>query len=253
MRIPLAALVAALAFGQAGAVTTIRTAAQTESEPKYLPAEDGKGIRGLCVDLYRAIEQADPNLRFVGDQAALPLKRLETMVERGELDAFCGLVRNAEREARFVYAEPALYNVAYRVAIRADDRVSVAGWDDVRKLGADGILLVNQGSGAVKRLEEFGGLKIDAGGRTTGENLSKLLAGRGRFYYYRTPGLKGEIRRAGLADKIRILPATLDVTPFYLLFNKAVPRATVEAVNRALAQLQARGELARILDRWDDE
>jgi hypothetical protein len=40
----------------------IRTAAQEGTEPKFI-AGDGERIVGMCVDLFRAIEQLDPNSR----------------------------------------------------------------------------------------------------------------------------------------------------------------------------------------------
>jgi ABC-type amino acid transport substrate-binding protein len=227
----------------------IRTAAQEDSEPKYL--NEGGKVVGLCIDIMRAIERLDPGLRFSGEQTWLPLMRLEHGVRNGKLDMACGFVRNREREAAFQIVLPRLFPVQYRLVVRAGDDPSVRSWDDVRKLGADGVILVNSGRGPARRLEEMGGLLIDSGGRTTANNLQKLASGRGRFFYYRTPGLTSELRRSGVKDKLRLLPVVLESQDFFMMLGKHVPQDRVERLSAAVRTLQDSGELARLLDKWD--
>lgn len=249
-------LVARLALVALGALVSpsllaaeIRTAAQEDSEPKYL--DEGGKVVGLCVDIMRAIEGLDPGLRFSGEQNWLPLLRIEHEVRNGRLDMACGFVRNREREADYQIVLPRLFPVQYRLVVRAGDEVRVRDWDDVRRLGAAGVILVNSGRGPARRLEAMGGLLIDSGGRTTLSNLRKLASGRGRFFYYRTPGLTSELRRSGVQERLRVLPAVLESQDFYMMLGRHVPKQRVARLGAAVQALEDSGELARLLDKWD--
>lgn len=230
----------------------IRTAAQEDSEPKYAYLKEGGQVVGLCVDIMRAIEKIDPSLKFSGEQTWLPLMRIEHRVQNRALDMACGFIRNKEREAKYQIITPRLFPVQYRLVVRADDNINVQNWDDVRKLGTDGIVLVNSGSGPARKLEEMGGVLIDSGGRTTVNNLQKLASGRGRFFYYRTPGLTSELNRSDVKHKLRVLPVVMESQDFYMMLGKHVPKDTVGRLNAAVKTLETKGELARLLDKWDE-
>ncbi|QNM97469.1 substrate-binding periplasmic protein [Chitinimonas koreensis] len=246
-----AAPLLALLLSTLALAADLRTVAQDATEPKFVIA--GGKVTGLCIDIYRAIEKADPGLRFTGDQAAMPLARAESEMAAGNIDANCGLVHNKERDQAYVFIDPPLFPVDYLLLTRRDDPIEVASWDEVRKLGAKGQVLVNAGTGQVKRLEDMGGLTIDASAKLPQQNLQKLASGRGRFYYVRSLGLRGELKRAGVADQLRIPSRAIESTPFHLLLGKHVPKDVVERVRKAVAQLAASGELARLLDKWDDQ
>ncbi|MBY0238458.1 MAG: transporter substrate-binding domain-containing protein [Burkholderiaceae bacterium] len=248
--IVIAAIAAAAWTAPAQAVARIelRTAAQQASAPKFVHADHG--VAGLCIDIYRAIEKTDPLLRITGDQRWRPLLRLEAELRGGALDIGCGLIRSREREADLVYADPALFSVSYHLVARADDPVEIQSWDDVRGLGDKGVILAIHGFGQVTRLREMGGLSVDAGAVDAGTNLRKLVAGRGRFYYHRSPGIAAEIHKAGLEGKVRVLPVMMDSQRFFMVLGRHVPGATLARLKRALAQLDASGELKRLAGKW---
>lgn len=248
MRLALA-LAAWLAAAPASA-TDLRTAAQEDSEPKYWN-ENGKVV-GLCVDIMRAMEKVDPALHFVGDQQWMPLKRIELLLRSGELDTACGFIRTKDREASYRVIEPRLFPVKYHLVVRADDKVAVHNWDEVRALGNEGVILVNAGSGPVRHLEEQGGLLVDSGGRNSIQNLQKLQGGRGRFFYYRIPGLSSEIRRAGLRGKVRPLQPPIEVQDFYLMAGRHLSPDTLARLGAAVKALDDNGTLAQLLDKWDE-
>jgi polar amino acid transport system substrate-binding protein len=240
-----------LAFG----VTEMRTAAQNASEPKFIALvdEDGrKSVGGICIDIMRAMERIAPEIRFVGDQTWQPLKRLEAMVENGNLDVACGLLHGVARETKFNYIEPPLFPVNYYLIVREDDDVQVENWNDVRKLGAQGVILVINGFGIINRLNELGGLTIDSGAYDSKANLDKLLARRGRFYLHRSPGINAEIRKAGMQGKVKILPTPMHTESFHMVVSKKLPAETVEAIRKAIVTLDRNGELKRIVDKWND-
>jgi ABC-type amino acid transport substrate-binding protein len=247
----------AVAFAVAGPVgaTDIRTVAQEGAFPKFVALEHaGKPpIGGLCVDIMRAIERIEPELHFVGDQQWVPLIRIEVGMTAGKIDAACGLIRTSERKAKFDFIDTPLFPVNYLLVVRAADDVQVKDWADVRKLGEHGVILTIHGFvGILSHLREVGGLRIDTGGRDTKVNLEKLLAGRGRFFVHRSPGVAAEVASSGLRDKVKILPTIMYSETFYMMVAKSMAPAVRDKMNRALTQLAASGELAKLSKKWDE-
>ena len=225
------------------------TAAQPESAPKYIGNPDGR-IGGICVDLFRLMEQREPALRIQGDQAFLPLRRLEKSVLHGQLDFICGVGDNPARRHQFIYLQPPVFTVRYHLAVRSDDTVEVKGWDDVRALGKEGSILINHGSGAIERLQTIGGLIIDSGGISSSANYHKLLMKRGRFVYYRSPGFEFDIRQHNLASQIRILPTVMEETPFYILFYQQTSPERLGLFANTLLQVANSVELASLVEHY---
>ncbi len=248
---------AAIALGLAAPCRAIdiRTVAQESGSPKFvtLDANGKRQIGGLCVDIMRAIERVDPDLRFVGDQQWVPLIRIEAGITAGKIDSACGLIRTAQRKEKFDFIDTPLFPVNYLLVVRAGDDVQVKDWSDVRSLGEHGVILTIHGFvGILSHLHELGGLRIDTGGRDTRVNLEKLVAGRGRFFIHRSPGVVGEIASSNLRDKVKILPTVMYSETFYMMVSKSMPPAVKDKINKALLQLTASGELAKLSKKWDE-
>ncbi|MBV8604302.1 MAG: hypothetical protein JO224_06405 [Pelomonas sp.] len=124
--------------------------------------------------------------------------------------------------------------------------------DDIRRLGAADTIFGVRGLSVMPLLAAEGGLQIDDAAITPDANLTKLLTGRGRFFLYRSPGLKTLVRNAGLEGKLRVLPAMVYTTPLYLVVSRQLPPEIIQALARAVAELDRTGELARIYERWSD-
>lgn len=139
----------------------------------------------------------------------------------------------------------------YYVAVRVDDDARINNWDDVRKLGDQGIILVINGFGMIKRLNDIGGLKVDSGAMDSRTNLEKLLAGRGRFYIHRAPGIMAEIAKAEMQDKVRLLPTVIHSEKFHMVASKTLAPETAERMRKAIALLEKSGELKRMLEKWE--
>ncbi|MEO7106400.1 MAG: hypothetical protein ABIZ09_08515 [Rhodoferax sp.] len=105
------------------AAQTLRTAAQ-ESSPKFFQLGDASVV-GIGCDVMRAIERLDPSLHFVGDKTFVPMKRIEVMLERGDLDVLFGFIKNEER---------------------VDDAIDVQRLEDLEPLAQEGIVLVASGT-----------------------------------------------------------------------------------------------------------
>lgn len=225
----------------------LRTASPPQA-PRYIATtENGKkSIGGLCIDIMRAIESVDPEIRFSGDQEAMPQTRLLSLLELGEVDvAFC-FNSNPAREKMFRVIEPPLYEIQYKVAARSNDGIEVRSFDDIRKLGQQGVVLVNFGSASVQFLQSIGGLQIDSSGVTQEINLRKLANGRGRFYYRHELGMQAELEASNLTREIKILPAMLHREEQYVLFSRYADPLAVERVQKALEKLKASGILAKL-------
>jgi ABC-type amino acid transport substrate-binding protein len=239
-----------LAAAQAQAPIILRTAAQEGTEPKFIP--DGKDrVVGLCIDIMRAVEQIDPGLRFVGDQRWKPLIRAYSEVEAGIEDVQCAVQRSTEREKRFNYFGPALYTIEYHFLVRSNDNLTIHNWDDVRKLAPNGIILVNRGFAAGEILIAMGGFEVDASSTSQELNLQKLIAGRGRLYFHRGPGLHKLLVRTGTVDKVKILPQVMYSAKLYFAASKQLDSKIVERVANALFALEKKGELDRLMKKWD--
>src|SRR5471032_589502 len=247
-------LSALLACADAAALTEIRTAAQINSDPKFIRSlRNGReSVSGMCIDVFRAIEKADPELKFVGADEWEPPARIEVSIFYKKTDAACGLIKNKERESRFTMPEPPLFNFRYALAVRKDDSVAISNWDDVIRLGHDNVVLVVHGMGPSRLLEDIPGLPLDSGSSTIQQNFDKLLAHRGRFVYYKVPGFQHLLRERCMQDKIRMLPATMSTQRMYMVIGRHVPPATVERLRLAIRKLKNSGELDRIQARWEN-
>lgn len=228
----------------------LRTAAQEGTEPKFIA--DGKDrVVGLCIDILRAVEQIEPTLQFVGDQRWKPLIRAYSEMETGQQDVQCAMQRTAERELKYHFLGPALYTIEYHFLARAHDPVVINHWDDVRRLAPDNVVLINRGFAAGAILAEMGGLVVDANSTNPQANLQKLIAGRGRLFFHRGPGLQRLLERTGTTDKVRILPQVMYSAKLYFVTSKRLAGFINDRLERALFQLEKNGELERLMRKWD--
>lgn len=232
------------------AAIVLRTVAQEGTEPKFI-LEGKDRVSGLCIDLMRAIEQADTGLRFSGEQQWEPLVRAYAELASGVHDVQCAVQRTAEREQKFHFIGPALYNAEYFFLARMQDNVVIRNWDDVRRLAPDGVVLVNRGYASADMLAALGGIEVDASSSNSQLNLQKLIAGRARLYFHRSPGLRGMIERSGAAGKVRILPQVMHSAKLYFAVSKKLDSGIASRLERALFQLEKSGELARLVHKWD--
>ncbi|HEX5344133.1 MAG TPA: ABC transporter substrate-binding protein [Duganella sp.] len=230
--------------------TLLRTAAQEGTDPKFIA--DGKDrIVGLCIDIMRAVEQIDPGLRFVGDQRWKPLIRAYSELEAGVEDVQCAVQHTPDREKRFNFVGPALFSIEYHFLARSNDNLEIHSWDDVRKLAPNGVVLVNRGFAAGDIVAAMGGIEVDARSTHQELNLQKLIAGRGRLYFHRSPGLQKLLARTGTAGKIKILPQVMYSAKMYFATSKQLDSKISERLTSALFALEKKGELERLLRKWD--
>lgn len=243
-------LIAFLAYGPAARaqVMQLRTFSQDAFAAKYNRGNSDRP--GICVEIIRAVERIDPDMRFSGLDMKASTARIELALDRGQIDVFFGLIKTPERARRFVLAGAPLYSTSQVLVVRKDDPVAVSDWAAIRRLGRNGVILVNEGTGQARYLQEQGGLLIDDRGLTGHSNLQKLLLGRGRFYYVTDMYVSEELAAHHLADQVRILPLRFQREGLYIMFSKVVSPAVVGRVMDNVRKLERSGEMDRIRTRY---
>lgn len=232
------------------ASVVIRTAAQESSEPKFIALHHQHAVGGICVDIFRAIEKRNSEIKFVGDQVWMPRLRIDANFHENRIDAICGVQNIQRNTAQYKLLDTPLFAVDYLLAVRADDPIELNSWEDIRALNDEGIILVLRGFGIADILQNIGGLKIDNGATSSLSNLRKLLAGRGRFYCHRSPGIKKSIAQAGFEKQVRLLDNPKLTEKYFMGVRKNLPEEQVKMISDALAFLHKSGELKRIFDRY---
>jgi len=222
----------------------LNTAAQ-DSAPKYF-LDENKIISGLCIDIMKAIENVDKNIRFTGYNRFVPFKRIKKMLKNGEMDIFFGFVKNKSRLKDYIFLDEPLYKVNHVIAVLREDNVIINNFDDIRKLGNDGKILTTFGTSTGRFLEKQGGLKIDDSGKTILANLKMLIRKRGRFVYYHNLGLVTTIKKENLENKIIILPSSFREYSQYIVFSKNVSKEVIQNIKKALLKVKNNGTLDKI-------
>ena len=223
----------------------VRTAAQ-DSQPKFVKI--GNAMSGLCIDIFKALERIDTDLKFTQLNDFTPLPRIEASLEEGRLDAFCGLAKTEKRKAKLDFIETPIYSTHTVLAARIDDKADIKSFDDLRKLGDDATVLVVYKTVQADTLAAQPGLKVDGGAKDTSTNLKKLIEGRGRFILQNDFALIDEIKRDNLGDKIKILPAHFDSGDVerYIVISKTANPALRTKLVAAVEKLNTSGDLAKI-------
>jgi ABC-type amino acid transport substrate-binding protein len=223
---------------------SLRTAAQDNNVLKYDPKNPQKP--GICVEVIQAIERIDPGIKFAGWDTSRSLPWIEQRLAGGELDVFCGLIKNSEREARYGFIDVPVYTVRHRIAVRKDDAIDVTSFDDIRKLGEEGVVIVGRGTAHENYLKAQGGLRLELSSGSTDVNLRLLVGKRGRLLYHTENALLRYIEDGQLEDKVRLLPTVFKSEAILFTVSNALAPASRERLRVALTKLSQRGDLARI-------
>jgi glutamate/aspartate transport system substrate-binding protein len=235
-----------LAAGGARAQTiTVRVLAQESVPPKWVLGDDLP--RGICPDVFAAIERVEPRLHFTGYDRGRSLPVIEDALESGRANAACALLDSPRRRSVAIRSSLPVYDVRHRLAAAASDTQVVNNFDDLARLHP----LVNTARGSAYILQlKARGIAVDD---STGDNiinLRKTMHGHGRYTYMTELSLAYLIRSEHLEDKVRMLPAVFNAEPVYFWVSRKADPALAPALDQALARLKASGELARIYERW---
>ncbi len=229
----------------------LRVAIWDGAAPYNLKTE--QGWRGPCIDVYLALEQIQPSLHFKIDTQVMPIRRVEYEMRNGRRDIICGARKNPSREASGIqFLKLPLHTTGYRLAVRSDDNIDVKFWDEIIRLGGNGIVLIMQGHAEVERLRNLG-VQLDSGAISVEQNLQKLLGGRGRFFYHRDSYFKSLPAEQQKNTPWRLLPTIFDPSPAYIAAAPTVPENVMQTLNQAYLKLVKSGQLQKILQQYNLE
>ena len=234
------------------AATQLKTAAQ-DNAPKFI--KSGTEITGIAVDVMRAIERVDPELKFVGDQQFVPMKRIEAGLSSeatsdGHLDVFIGIGKDPEREKLFVFSKRPLYTVKNVLAVRTTDDVQIGSLEDIKKLPGNNVILANSGYTQAKQLHAIPGLNIDDAARLNENNIEKLAYGRARFYLCADVGLYHTLKTHPDKDKIKVLSGSYGEAINWIGFSRALSKVTADKVEAAFQKVVDTGEFDKIMKKY---
>jgi polar amino acid transport system substrate-binding protein len=230
--------------GSSWAVTELRTVSQ-DAYPKYY-MENGQ-ISGICPAILKAIERADPNLKFVGYDEFLPTKRIDKDLLEGKIDTFACFAPREDRKAYLDFIEPPLFTNAVRVAVlKSSPAARAKSWEELVK-NKDWVFLATMGTPHVEFLQAlFPRLNVDPGSGDNQSNMEKLQAGRGQVFVHFDYILKALIKKGHLEDQVIVLPFDVRKEKQYFVVSKKVPTVTKEKIAKAIQKLKNDGELQRI-------
>lgn len=246
----LIAIVLSFLLPAQGHAIIYRTCAQ-DFYPKFYHRKNE--MRGYSVDIINALKRLDKNIDFQGHDGFCSIPRIEQDLLVGRKDLFVGAFKTPEREQKFNFLEVPLYNLKYVVVVRKGDNVKISSFEDIRKLGKEGIILTLVGTGLQNYLEQQSNLKIEAVASSLEANLRMLENGHGRFLFTVDLGLKALLNQAPWINKFAILPAVFGEKPQFIMTSKKLPPKDVAPLLAALKRLQSSGELERIFQTYKKE
>lgn len=226
---------------------TLRTVQQGSSVIKYDP--DGAPARsGLCLEILRAVERADPGLHFSGLEQAVPLKRVERLLADGLVDVFFCLLRSPERDKQWRYVPVPLYTVRHVVVQRAGDSRNIDSLADLAALSQRKPVLVTRGTALARRLTVAEVVTSEVASER--EALQMLALGRADAIYGQDINLQRHIADSKLGDKLKVNPTVFVEEAQYLTLRADLPASHEERLTQVLRKLERDGTLKQIADKY---
>lgn len=204
---------------------------------------------GICADVYAALERIDPELKVRGLEKELSLSLNEKALETGSNDINCGMGKSPKRNEFLRYVE-LVATTSMVVAVRADDPIkSIHDLDELVKLSKESPVIVRRATVFADRLKELG-VAVDDSRADNADNLRKLIAGRGRYYYNIDYLLAEQLREPEFAKKVRLLPTRYETQQMYIVVSKKLDVQVDAKISAAFATLRKSGELETIFKKY---
>jgi ABC-type amino acid transport substrate-binding protein len=226
---------------------SLRTVQQSGSSVKYGPT--GTALKpGLCLEILRAVEKAEPALYFTGLEQQVPLKRVERLLAEGSVDAFFCLLKSPEREKLWRYSPVPLYAIRHVVVQRADDARQFDTLSDLAAASRRTRVLVMRGTAIARHL-----LKADvavAEVASEREAVQMLTMGRADLIYGQDINLLHQITEGRLGDRLKVGRTVFQEEPQYLALRADLPAAVEEKLTQALRKLERDGVLRLLAEKY---
>jgi len=213
--------------------------------PRVFEATEAGPPIGLAVDLLtQAAASQGQQIRF----QLYPWPRAQAMVENGKADILIGPYRTPEREARYLFSQLAFYEDALIFYAR---RRQVPLWHgDFAALEGHEVGLV-QGWAYGEALEQARGRLRISTARNVETGLLMLQRGRVELLASNERNTAPVITAMGLGEEFLPLQPPIGLLRGHFAYPRtAAGEALRLALDRALAQLRATGELRELARRW---
>lgn len=228
----------------------VRTMSQAGYPAKYDLTNPAKP--GICLEIIRAIERVDPEIKFNGLEIKASTSRMVDYLVHGDIDVYFGLLKTPQRLSTVDFIDPPLFSMQQVLIVRRGDPIQVDSWDAIRKLGRNGVVLSVADSGQSAFLKAQPGLHLDSSAYTVMANVKKLLAERGRFIFVSENNVRKTLEEMGATDQVTVLrPAFLKPDTLHLAFSRRVSPEMVSRIVEAIKLLERSGEMNRIRKRYD--
>lgn len=224
----------------------LRTLQQSNSLAKYSPGNADRP--GICMEILRAVEQIDPQLRFSGTDKQAPLRRVELMLGQGEIDVFFCLLKSSEREKQWRYVPVPLYRIQHAVAMRQGSEPEPRDLADLVQASRRKPVVVTRGTVLGATLRDAGVSVAEVG--SDFDALQMLLLGRTDHVYGQDLNLMRNLREFGLGEKLRVASAAFQTDQQYLAVSNNLPLAVEQRLLQALQKLEREGRLKAISDKY---
>ena len=225
----------------------LRSIAQHGAPVKYAAVGDSQP--GLCREVAQQVQRFDPQLRIAGLERDAPLRRVELLLERGEIDVFFCLIETPERRRRFDFLSVPIYQVRHRVVQRADDPAVLAHYDDLAAAGRRKPVLVAQGSVLAGRLVRAG-VPVSEAAPSDIAALRMLLLGRSDAVYGQDMTLLPLLQLPEFAGRLRLGETVFDEERQLVAVDRRLPGATRLRLETALSALERKGLLRELVERY---
>ena len=225
---------------------TLKSAAQ-DSYPKYY-LSNGK-MKGICVDIIKAIEKISPEIKIIGYNKFLPFKRLQEYLNIGKINIFFGLKKTDERLKKYIFLKTPLYKLKYVIAVRADDKIKINNLNEFKLACKNNSIITIRGSASYKFLRKFKGVSIIEANNVK-KLLKMLILKHGRMGFYHNLALITAIKQYNFQNKIKILPINFPSYYQYVALYKKTHPQIVHILNNSLIKLKKIGKLRRIENRY---
>jgi len=228
----------------------LRTAAQ-DIRPKFIKVlQNEKSIMaGLEIDIIRAIESVDSDIKFIGQNSFMPIGRIITELKSGRLDIFIGAGKTDSRIKNLIFIDPPLYPVHHVLLAKIDEPLNITSYSQLKALGKKGSTLTILNTGTQRHLEAIGDLKVTPI-QSVPTMLELVALGRARFAYYHDLGLTYAARKYALDDAFKILPTKFHTYHHYAVLSKHTPNAYLKRIKSAIIQLKKSGILRKIHQKY---
>jgi ABC-type amino acid transport substrate-binding protein len=240
-----AALAAAAPGGAVG--QTLRSIAQAGTPVKYAGADSR--LPGLCRELAQAVQRFDSQLQVQGLDKEAPLRRVEVLLERGEIDLFFCMIDTPARRARFDFLSVPIYQTRHVVVQRSADRRAVDSYARLAEIGRRSPVLVAQGSALARHLARQGVAHVE-GAPSDLLGLRMLMLDRAEVLYGQDMTLAPLLRLPEFAGRLRISGRALAADSHFVAVSRQLPGATRNRLETALSALERNGTLRELSERY---